>query len=232
MRIVNSIEGYVKQIKKDFQVNKENNIFKQRKINFIFCYVRYDVKGVNGMRITITSRNVDVSDKLKNLINKKMQKLDRYFKKGTEVSVCLNQEKNRSVMEVTVHCDGIVIRAEKSDTDMYSALDNVLQKLERRIRKHRTKIEKKLHDEAFILNEPLFEAAGSNDEGDDEDDILGKVVKVKNFNVKPMSVEEAILQMDLLGHSFFVFRNAESMDINVVYKRHKGDYGLIDPEYN
>lgn len=183
------------------------------------------------MRITITSRNVDVSDKLKNLINKKMQKLDRYFKKGTEVSVCMNQEKNRSVMEVTVHCDGIVIRAEKSDTDMYSALDKVLQKLERRIRKHRTKIEKKLHDEAFALNEPLFEATEPNDEEDDEDDILGKVVKVKNFNVKPMSVEEAILQMDLLGHGFFVFRNAESMDVNVVYKRNKGDYGLIDPEY-
>lgn len=178
------------------------------------------------MRISITTRNMEVSDDLRNLIEKKIRKLGRYFKEGTEVLIGLNVERNRYIMEVTVYFDGIVIRAEDHSGDMYTTLDKVLHKLERRIRKYRTRLEKKLHDEAFASEAPLFGSI-------DDQEVLAepKVVRTKNFAVKPMSVDEAIMQMDLLGHSFFVFRNAQTLEVNVVYRRNNGDFGLIEPDY-
>jgi putative sigma-54 modulation protein len=179
------------------------------------------------MRISITSRNVEVSDSLKNLIEKKVQKLGRYFREDTEALVSLNLEKNRHIMEITVYFDGIVIRAEDHSSDMYTTLDNVLRKLERRIRKYRTRLEKKLHDGAFESETPLF---GGGDDAEEEDE--PRVVRTKTFAVKPMSVDEAILQMNLLGHSFFVFRNERTLEVNVVYRRNSGNYGLIEPDYD
>lgn len=179
------------------------------------------------MRISITSRNMEVSENLRNLIEKKIKKLERYFREGTEVLIGLNIERNRHIMEVTVYFDGIVIRAEDQSGDMYTTLDKVLHKLERRIRKYRTRLEKKLHEEAFASEAPLF---GASDEPD-EQLVEPKVVRTKTFAVKPMSVDEAVMQMDLLGHSFFVFRNAQSLEVNVVYRRNNGDFGLIEPDY-
>ena len=178
------------------------------------------------MRISITSRNMEVSDNLRNLIEKKIRKLERYFKEDTKIVIGLNVERNRHIMEVTVYFDGIVIRAEDHSGDMYTTLDKVLHKLERRIRKYRTKLERKLHGEAFTLEAPLFGAI-------DDLEVFAepRVVRTKNFAVKPMSVDEAIMQMELLGHTFFVFRNGESLEVNVVYRRNNGDFGLIEPDY-
>ena len=177
------------------------------------------------MRISITARNMEVSENLRRLIEKKARKLGRYFREDTEVLVGLNVERNRHIMELTAYFDGIVIRAEDHSGDMYTTLDKVLQKLERRIRKYRTKLEKKLHAEAFVSESPVFCETDEQEELEEP-----RVVRTKNFALKPMSVEEAIMQMELLGHNFFVFRNGASLEVNVVYRRNKGDFGLIEPD--
>lgn len=173
------------------------------------------------MRISITGKNIEVSEYLKDLAVKKMTKLDRYFPSDTVAQVTMAVEKNRHIVEVTIPYAGGIIRGEEVTGDMYASIDNVIAKLERQIIRHRTKLEKNLKAEAF--NEPMPEYFDDEDEGP-------KVVKVKRFSIKPMSEEEAILQMDLLGHSFFVFTNAETDDINVLYRRKDGNLGLIEPE--
>ncbi len=173
------------------------------------------------MRITITGKNIEVSDYLKDLTLKKMSKLDRYFPADTAAQVTMAVEKNRHIVEVTIPYAGGVIRGEEVTGDMYASIDNVIAKLERQIVRHRTKLEKNLKVDAF--EEPIPEYAEDEDDGP-------KVVKVKRFSIKPMSEEEAILQMELVGHSFFVFMNAETNDINVLYKRNDGNLGLIEPE--
>ncbi len=173
------------------------------------------------MRISITGKNIEVSEYLKELALKKMSKLDRYFPADTVAQVTMALEKNRHIVEVTIPYSGGIIRGEEVTGDMYASIDNVIAKLERQIIRHRTKLEKNLKAEAF--NEPVPEYSDEEDEGP-------RVVKVKRFSIKPMSEEEAILQMELLGHSFFVFTNAETEDINVLYKRKDGNLGLIEPE--
>jgi putative sigma-54 modulation protein len=162
-----------------------------------------------------------VSEYLKELTLKKMSKLDRYFPADTVAQVTMALEKNRHIVEVTIPYSGGIIRGEEVTGDMYASIDNVIAKLERQIIRHRTKLEKNLKAEAF--NEPMPDYTEDEDEGP-------RVVKVKRFSIKPMSEEEAILQMELLGHSFFVFTNAETEDINVLYKRKDGNLGLIEPE--
>lgn len=173
------------------------------------------------MRITITGKNIEVSDYLKDLTLKKMSKLDRYFPADTAAQVTMAVEKNRHIVEVTIPYAGGVIRGEEVTGDMYASIDNVIAKLERQIVRHRTKLEKNLKVDAF--EEPVPDYADEEEEGP-------RVVKVKRFSIKPMSEEEAILQMELVGHSFFVFMNAETNDINVLYKRNDGNLGLIEPE--
>ncbi|MBO4563124.1 MAG: ribosome-associated translation inhibitor RaiA [Clostridia bacterium] len=173
------------------------------------------------MRISITGKNIEVSDYLKELALKKMAKLERYFPADTVAQVTMAVEKNRHIVEVTIPYSGGIIRGEEVTGDMYASIDNVIAKLERQIIRHRTKLEKNLKAEAF--NEPVPELSEEEEEGP-------RVVKVKRFSIKPMSEEEAILQMELLGHSFFVFTNAETEDINVLYKRKDGNLGLIEPE--
>ena len=173
------------------------------------------------MRISITGKNIEVSEYLRDLAVKKLAKLDRYFPADTVAQVTMAVEKNRHIVEVTIPYSGGIIRGEEVTGDMYASIDNVIAKLERQIIRHRTKLEKNLKAEAF--NEPMPELAEEEDEGP-------RVVKVKRFSIKPMSEEEAILQMELLGHSFFVFTNAETEDINVLYKRKDGNLGLIEPE--
>ncbi len=177
------------------------------------------------MRISISGKNIEVSNYLKDLVDKKVNKLERYFKKDTEVSVMLNVERNRHIVEVTIPYDGGIIRAEEVTGDMYASIDNVLDKLEKQILRHRTKLEKKLKTGAFVHDEPLF--GGNMDELEDEGPYI---VRVKRFSIKPMSEEEAMLQLALLGHSFYVFENADTGDINVLYARKDGNYGLIEPE--
>jgi putative sigma-54 modulation protein len=175
------------------------------------------------MKIKITGKGTNVSDYLKGVVLKKAEKLGRYFKQDTEMSVMLSIEKNRHIAEVTVPIDGILLRAEEATGDMYSSIDAVLKKLERQIRKHRTKLERRLHEDAFKQDSAVYEHA-------DEDVWVPKLVRSKRFSVKPMDVEEAMMQMELIGHSFFVFKNAETNDVNVLYLRNDGNYGLIEPD--
>ena len=170
------------------------------------------------MRITITGKNMDVSDYLKDVVNKKLGKLDRYFNEDTDVQVTLSMQRSYHIVEVTIPFHGVVIRAEESTGDMYASIDNVVDKLEKQIIRHRTKFEKRLR--AGALNDFV---------PPEEPEVYGEVVRVKQFSMKPMSVEEAILQIDLLGHAFFVFSNAETNTINVLYRRKDGNYGLIEP---
>lgn len=178
------------------------------------------------MRISISGKNIEVSDYLHDLIDKKVGKLERYFPKGTEVQVTMAVERNRHIVEVTIPYDGNIIRGEEITGDMYASIDNVLDKLEKQIIKHRTKLEKGLKTGAFKYEAPLF--GGTYDDAIDEEG--PHIVRVKRFTMKPMTEEEAMLQMALLGHSFFVFSNADTGDINVLYVRHDGNYGLIEPE--
>lgn len=177
------------------------------------------------MRISITGKNLEISDYLRDLVEKKVGKLDRYFSPDTEAQVTLSMEKNRHIVEVTIPFDGGVIRGEEVTADMYASIDNVLDKLEKQILRHRTKLEKSLRTGAFKYDEPLF--GGSYDEPEDEGP---QIVRVKRFNVKPMSEEEAMLQIEMVGHSFYVFMNSDTNEINVLYKRKDGNFGLIEPE--
>lgn len=177
------------------------------------------------MRISISGKNIEVSDYLKDLINKKVGKLERYFPKDTEVQVTMAVERNRHIVEVTIPYESVIIRGEEVTGDMYASIDSVLDKLEKQILKHRTKLEKNLKAGAFKYDTPLY---AENYEDAEEDG--PRIVRVKRFSLKPMNEEEAMLQMSLLGHSFYVFKNAETGDINVLYARRDGNYGLIEPD--
>ena len=172
------------------------------------------------MRLLITGKNIEVSDYLKTMIAKKSKKLERYLKPETEMNVTLSVEKNRHIAEVTILFDGVVLRAEEVTGDMYASIDNALEKLERQIHRHRTKLEKKLRYEAFDGQEAF---------GGDE--FERKIVRTKSFDIKPMDIEEAEMQLELLGHSFFVFTNSRTNQVNVLYVRKDGHYGLIEPHY-
>ncbi|HZK45715.1 MAG TPA: ribosome-associated translation inhibitor RaiA [Clostridia bacterium] len=179
------------------------------------------------MIITITGKNIEVSDYLESLIQKKVGKLDKYFPEDTEAHVTLAVEKNRHIVEVTIPYAGGIIRGEETSGDMYASVDNVLSKLEKQIVKHRTKLEKSLRAGAFKAPEPVYADAFTQDELDEEP---ARVVKLKRFDIKPMTVDEAMLQLEMLGHSFYMFTNGETNQINVIYKRKDGNYGLIEPE--
>ncbi|MDL2258556.1 ribosome-associated translation inhibitor RaiA [Eubacteriales bacterium OttesenSCG-928-K08] len=177
------------------------------------------------MRISISGKGIEVSDYLRELIDKKVSKLERYFSKDTEVQVTMAVERNRHIVEVTIPYDNIIIRGEEVTGDMYASIDNVLDKLEKQIVRHRTKLEKNLKSDAFRYDTPLYA-----DVFEDADEEGPSIVRTKRFAIKPMSEEEAMLQMELLGHSFYVFANADTGDINVLYKRKDGNFGLIEPE--
>ncbi len=179
------------------------------------------------MRISITGKNLEISDYLRDLVEKKVGKLDRYFPQDAEAQVTLSVEKNRHIVEVTIPFDGGVIRGEEVTGDMYASIDNVLDKLEKQIIRHRTRLEKSLRTGAFKYDEPLF---GGSYEEIDEDGEGPRIVRVKRFNIKPMSEEEAMMQIEMVGHSFYVFINSDTNAMNVLYKRKDGNYGLIEPE--
>ena len=179
------------------------------------------------MIITISGKNIEVSDYLEELINKKVNKLDKYFPEDTQAHVTPSVERNRHIVEVTIPYAGGLIRGEETSGDMYASVDNVLSKLEKQIVRHRTKLEKSLRAGAFRAPEPVYADAFTQDDLDEE---AAKVVKVKRFDIKPMTVDEAMLQLEMLGHSFYMFTNGDTNQINVIYKRKDGNYGLIEPE--
>ena len=171
------------------------------------------------MRISITGKNLEISSYMREVAEKKLAKLDRYFPQDTEAQVTLSVEKSRHIVEVTIPHGGRLIRAEEISTDMYASLDNVLDKLEKQIFHTRTRLEKSLRQDAF--DDLHFD--------EEDEDEAPRIVRYKQFSFKPMSEEEAMLQLDLLGHAFYVFENADTGDVNVLYKRKDGNFGLIEP---
>lgn len=178
------------------------------------------------MRISIFGKNLEVTDYLRETAEKKAEKLNRYFPEDTEFQITLSVEKNSHIAEVTVPYEGGVIRAEEATGDMYASLDSVLEKIEKQLHKHRNRLEKTFRGGSFRFEEPVY--SGAFDGDDDEEG--PHIVRVKRFNIKPMDEEEAMLQLELTGHSFYVFENADTNQINVLYKRKDGNYGLIEPE--
>jgi putative sigma-54 modulation protein len=174
------------------------------------------------MKFIITGKNIDLTNALRDTVEKKLGKLEKYFSPGVEAHVTLSVQKNRQIIEVTIPFNGIILRGEETTTDMYSSIDNVVDKLEKQIIRHKTKLDKRVHEGTLRLASIISDT-------EEEDD--WKVVRTKKFAIKPMDIDEAVLQMDLLGHSFFVFKNADTNEVNVVYKRKDGNYGLIEPEY-
>ena len=176
------------------------------------------------MTFTIVERKVKIPEETREYAVRKIEKLDRYFHKDSKATVTFSAERGRQTVEVTVVHGGIVFRAEETTTDMYASIDGVVSSIERQIRKNKTRLEKPLREGAFereILSEPT--------EGIVEEDY--EVIRHKRFSVKPMSPEEAILQMNLLGHQFFMFIDAvNSNRHSVIYKRTSGGYGFIDSE--
>lgn len=174
------------------------------------------------MRITMNGKYLTVTDDLKNRIEKKLGKMDRYFRQEVDAQVRLTQEKNlRYIAEITITVGGMMLRAEETSEDIIKSADRAVDKIERQIRRHRTRLEKRLHEEVVIQPE---EAETPPEEEKQE------LVRVKRFAMKPMSVEDAILQMDMLGHSFFLFTNAETGVASVVYRRNDGNIGMLEPE--
>ena len=175
------------------------------------------------MKYIISGKGIDVTEGLKSAIYEKIGKLERYFTPSTEVHVTLSVQKDRQKIEVTIPMKGNIVRAEHVSEDMYASIDMVEDIIERQLRRYKNKIIDKKQAGAFFSNEFM------DDEPENEDEI--QITRLKKFAMKPMDPEEACVQMELLGHNFYVFRNAETDDVNVVYKRKGNTYGLIEPEF-
>ena len=174
------------------------------------------------MKFTISGKNIDVTEGLKAAVRDKLGKLERYFTPDTEVIVTMSVEKERQKIEVTIPVKGNIIRSEQVSSDMYVSIDLVEEVIERQLRKYRTKISAKKYAPAIFQDDFV--------EADDAEDEEIKIVRTKRFGMKPMYPEDACIQMELSGHDFFVFRNAENDEVNVVYKRKGHTYRLIEPE--
>lgn len=180
------------------------------------------------MRINITGKNIDVTAALKQMVEKKLGKLERFFRPETPVNVVLSVDGYRQICEVTIPFSGVVLRGEVSTDDMYASIDEVLEVLERQIRRHRTKLAKRFRGGET----PELPAWADEDDGDEEAADGPKIVRTKRFAIKPLLLDEAALQMQLLGHDFFVFLNADTEEVNVIYKRKDGNLGLIEPTFD
>lgn len=175
------------------------------------------------MKFIVSGKNIEITEALRTKAIQKFGKLEKFFHKDVEAHITMSVEKTRQIVEVTIPFNGIVMRAEIANEDMYAAVDKAIDVIERQIRKNKTRLEKKLHEgilsfDGIKVDEPM------------EEEHEFKVVRTKRFSIKPMNFEEAILQMNLIGHEFFMFTNADTNRINVVYRRKSGDYGLIEPE--
>ena len=178
------------------------------------------------MKFIIVGKNIDVTPGLRSAVEDKIGKLQRYFSADTEVHVTVSTQKDRQKIEVTIPVKGNIIRSEQVSNDMYVSIDLVEEIIERQLKKYKRKLTDSRYDGAEFFNQDYLD----NDYAD-EDEI--KIIRSKKFDMKPMYPEDACIQMELLGHDFYVFINAETEKINVVYKR-KGasnTYGLIEPEY-
>jgi putative sigma-54 modulation protein len=175
------------------------------------------------MAMNVRGKNIEITPALREYVEKRVGKITKYFSTLGEITVVLTVEKGRHIVEVTVPVNGILLRGEESTLDMYTSIDLVIEKLEKQIEKYKTKLSRKLRAGSFkgelIPNIPEVETEAF------------KIVKTKRFAIKPMNVEEAVMQMNLINHDFFMFLNADTEDVNVVYRRKDGNYGLIEPGF-
>lgn len=185
------------------------------------------------MKFIISGKNIEITPGLRDAVEQKLGKLERYFTPETEIIVTLSVEKERQKIEVTIPMKGNIIRSEQTSSNMYVSIDLVEEVIERQLRKYKNKLVAKSQGHPTAsgsgnnFKKEFFE---SDDESIEDDEI--RIVRTKRFGVKPMFPEDACVQMELLGHSFFVFCNAETDEVNVVYKRKDGSFGLIEPSFN
>ena len=175
------------------------------------------------MKFIISGKNIAVTEGLKTAVEDKLGKLERYFTPETEISVTLSVEKDRQKIEVTIPVKGNIIRSEQVSNDMYVSIDLVEEIIERQLKKYKNKIITKQQSNSNFRKEYIEKEVEADDEI--------KIIRTKKFDMKPMYPEDACVQMELLGHDFFVFRNADTFEVNVVYKRKGNTYGLIEPEF-
>lgn len=179
------------------------------------------------MQISVLGRNLEVTDALRQYAEKKVTKIGKFFEQGPmEAQVTLGLERGKHIVDVTVSVDGLLLRGEEKSGDMYASIDGAIEKIERQIQKHKTKINRKLREGNRVVMTSVTPPPSEVSESEDH-----KIVRTKRFAIKPMSIEEAVLQMDLLGHDFYVFSNSDSDEVNVVYRRKDGNFGLIEPEF-
>ena len=175
------------------------------------------------MNFIISGRNIDITPGLRQAVEQKLGKLEKYFTPETDIIVTLSVEKERQKIEVTIPVKGNIIRSEQESSDMYVSIDLVEEIIERQVKKYKTRIISKKQN-ALAFNETFLQ-----EEAEPEETV--NIVKTKRFAMKPMDAEEACVQMELLGHNFFMFLNADTNEVNVVYKRKGNSYGLIEPEF-
>lgn len=187
-------------------------------------------KELIGMEITIKGKNVEVTKALRDYAEKKVSKIQRFFEGDMiDAQVTMGIEKGLHIVEVTMQINGLLLRGEEKTGDMYASVDGAVDKIERQIRKYKTRINRRLRQIGTHLVEAAFAPEGPEVAEEAEDE--ARIVRTKRFAIKPMSVQEAVMQMELLGHDFYVFSNAETEEVNVVYRRKDGNYGLIEPEF-
>ena len=176
------------------------------------------------MKITLRGKNIEITEAIEEKVGEKLSKLDKYFivSENVEAKVLVRTYPYGQKIEVTIPTEYVLLRAEVVDQDLYNAIDLVIDKLEGQIRKYKTRLNRKSKD-----NNLAFNLASIEPLEDEEEDVL---VKTKTITPKPMDMEEAIMQMELIGHSFFVYRDTETDAISIVYRRNDGDYGLIETE--
>ena len=183
-------------------------------------FYKYESKGDISMKTSILLRQVTIGDDVRALIEKKIGKLDKFFLENAEAYVTLSKKREKEILELTISANGVLFRSEVEGPTFCHAIDTAVNIIERQIRKNKTRLEKRLRDGAF-----LSEVTSPEEEVEEETDFK---IRRKSFDLKPMTAEEAIMQMNLLGHEFFVFEDQESEEICVVYKRKDGAYGLIE----
>jgi ribosomal subunit interface protein len=181
------------------------------------------------LKYQIRGENIEVTEAIRDYVEKKVGKLERYFIETPDANVHVNLKVNpdkKSKVEITIPIPQLVLRAEEVNGDMYAAIDLIVDKLERQIRKHKTKVNRKFREKGNV--EQLFATGvnGASEQQEEEEEL--KIVRTKRFDLKPMDSEEAVLQMNMLGHNFFIYTDAETNGTNIVYRRKDGKYGLIE----
>ena len=179
------------------------------------------------MKVTVIAKNMELTDALKEIVQKKISKLEKYFEANVEAKATLSVQKSRQIIEVTIPFNGVILRGEEATDDMYKSIDLVEEKLERQIRKQKTKLARRQSESFKFLD--IDEVAIEDEDFDSNEP---SIVRMKKFCANAMSSEEAILQMELLGHSFFIYEDIHEASICVIYKRKDGNYGLLEPQYN